>query len=161
DLFDSFGGHEMAAGLTIPEENIPEFRRRLEAHARETLSTGQLQPRLHLAGALKASEVGEALFRELELLAPFGRENPEPVFLLDDVRFTRRPKVFGNNHFKLFLRTGTGECEAVAFNLADRGVPAEGGQLAGVLEWSDYSGCVQIRLLDWTQPGESHRAAVA
>ncbi|MEM1060640.1 MAG: single-stranded-DNA-specific exonuclease RecJ, partial [Verrucomicrobiota bacterium] len=47
DLFDSFGGHEMAAGLTIPEENIPEFRRRLEAHARETLSTGQLQPRLH------------------------------------------------------------------------------------------------------------------
>jgi len=161
DLFETFGGHEMAAGITIPEENIPEFRKRLETHAREALSAKQLQPRLELAGALRGEEIGESLFRELEMLAPFGRENPEPVFLLEDVRFARRPRPFGNNHFKLFLKTGTGECEAVAFNLADRGLPEEGSQLAGVLEWSDYSGCVQVRLLDWTKPDAGSGAAVA
>lgn len=159
DLFDTFGGHEMAAGLTIAEEKIPEFRRRLEEHARGELAAKQLQPRLELAGSLATSDINENLFRELELLAPFGRENPEPVFLLDDVRFSRPPRPFGNNHFKLFLKTGAGQTEAVAFNMADRGLPQEGGQLAGVLEWSDYSGCVQVRLLDWTAPGEAASGA--
>lgn len=161
DLLATFGGHEMAAGLTIAEEHIPELRRRLEEHARRELAARQLQPRLELAGALPAADVSEALFRELELLAPFGRENPEPVFQLSDVRFARPPRTFGNNHFKLFLKTGAGETEAVAFNLADKGLPAEDSQLAGVLEWSDYSGCVQIRLLDWSAPTTAAAAAVA
>jgi single-stranded-DNA-specific exonuclease len=102
---------------------------------------------------LDASEVSEALYRELEQVAPFGRKNPEPVFLLRAARFARPARTFGTNHFKLFLQGADGECEAVAFGMADRPLPRDGCTLAGVLDWSDYTGGIQVRILDWCEPG--------
>lgn len=148
----AFGGHEMAAGLTISEDNVDSFRKSFNSFARSVLQADQLQPCLQLSGHIDLTDLNEELYHLIGQLAPFGRENPEPAFLFNGMRSRRAPKVFGRNHFKLALNAAGSECEAVAFNLAQHTPPCEGSQLAGVLDWDDYHNRMQIRLLDWSSP---------
>jgi len=144
-----FGGHDMAAGLNIRTEKIAAFR---EAFSREIRSQGPdevFQSKLTLDGSLALPEVGEALFRRMEDLAPFGRNNPEPVFLFEKITCTRPPQLFGKNHVKLFLRGAEGEMEAVGFGLGQHDWSKPPAQLAGTLDWDDYRNRVQIRISDW------------
>jgi single-stranded-DNA-specific exonuclease len=148
----SFGGHEMAAGLHIAQPSIDSFRDAFNKHVRSVLKQEDLQPSLTLAGEIPLASLDESLFHELQQLAPFGRENPEPIFLFRRARFRRPPRLFGKNHFKIFLETAGGECEAVAFGLANHNLPGDSFDLAGVLDWDDYNNRLQIRLLDWRAP---------
>jgi single-stranded-DNA-specific exonuclease len=144
-----YGGHAMAAGLTLRSEQLPAFRKAFNQFAAERLSPKDLCPQVNISGVVPCGCLTEKLYREIEMLAPFGRDNPEPVFAFSDVEFRRPPQCFGNRHFKLFLRTGEGETEGVAFGLADHPLPAEGFALAGSLDWSDYSDRLQLRVMDW------------
>lgn len=78
ELFTRFGGHAMAAGLSLPEKNIPSLRQRLNAAC--TLTEQEMIPVLRLEGALSFAEIDLALAKELEALAPFGKGNPAPLF---------------------------------------------------------------------------------
>ncbi|PAW76341.1 MAG: single-stranded-DNA-specific exonuclease RecJ [Verrucomicrobia bacterium Tous-C9LFEB] len=144
-----YGGHEMAAGLTIAEDKVEAFRGAFSQYARTVLREEHLQPTLELSGAIELSELNTTLFHQIQQLAPFGRENPEPIFVFNGTKCRRAAKNFGRNHFKLALDIGGGECEAVAFGLAQHTPPGSGHPLAGVLDWDDYHHRVQIRLLDW------------
>lgn len=146
-----FGGHEMAAGLTINEDKVESFRASFNRYASSVLQAEHLQPRLRLSGAIDLAQLNADLFHQIELLAPFGRENPEPIFIFEGTRLKRPARTFGKNHFKIALETAGMECEAVAFGLAQHTPPGNGAQLAGVLDWDDYHNRVQIRLLDWAQ----------
>ncbi len=64
-------------------------------------------------------EVNDQLFRKFEELAPFGRMNPEPVFLFESITYTRPVQHFGRNHVKLFVRGEEREIEAVGFGLGE------------------------------------------
>ena len=77
-LFTKFGGHPMAAGLTLPEENIDEFREQMNAHCPFTVE--QLQPKVHIDVPMPVDYVTNALVEEFCVLAPFGKDNPKPVF---------------------------------------------------------------------------------
>lgn len=77
-LFTKFGGHPMAAGLTLPEENIDEFREQMNAHCPFTVE--QLQPKVHIDVPMPVDYVTNALVEEFCVLAPFGKGNPKPVF---------------------------------------------------------------------------------
>ncbi len=94
-------------------------------------------------------EVSDRLFRQMEELAPFGRMNPEPVFLFEAVAYTRPAQLFGKNHVKLFVRGEKGEIEAVGFGLGQHDWSKPPARLAGVLDWDDYRNRVQIRIADW------------
>ena len=107
------------------------------------------QPTLPISGALSLSHVSEKFFRRLEELAPFGRHNPEPVFLFDGVSYTRPAQLFGKGHVKLFVRGQQGEMEAVGFGLAEHDWTKAPNRLAGLLDWDDYRGRVQLRITDW------------
>lgn len=144
-----YGGHEMAAGLTIAEDKVDAFRSAFTSYARSVLLEEHLQPRLELSGAIDLSELNDELFQQIQQLAPFGRENPEPIFAFRGTRCRRAARTFGRNHFKLSLDASGTECEAVAFGLAQHAPPGNGSSLAGVLDWDDYHHRVQIRLLDW------------
>ena len=77
-LFTKFGGHPMAAGLTLPEENIDEFREQMNAHC--PLTVEQLQPKVHIDVPMPVDYVTNTLVEEFCVLAPFGKDNPKPVF---------------------------------------------------------------------------------
>ncbi|MEZ0296758.1 MAG: single-stranded-DNA-specific exonuclease RecJ [Candidatus Methylacidiphilales bacterium] len=146
-----FGGHDMAAGLTIRQENLDAFRQALLTHARERLNDDLLRPTLQINGIVPAADISEALFRDIHRLAPFGRDNPEPVFLFEGARHKRAPRIFGRNHIKFFLRTTTGECEAIGWSMAQHPVPHDNFTIAGCLDWDEERRRVTLRIIDWRE----------
>lgn len=94
DLFEKFGGHKMAAGLSLAKENIGELRRRLNENC--PLTEEDFTPKVHIDIALPMSYVSEGFIQELELLAPYGTGNPKPVFAQKNV-LLRSGRIFGKN----------------------------------------------------------------
>jgi single-stranded-DNA-specific exonuclease len=144
-----FGGHDMAAGLNIRTENIVAFREAFTRHIRAQAGDDVFQSTLALSGSISLPEVGEHLFRKMEELAPFGRNNPEPIFLFEAIAYTRPAQLFGKNHVKLFVRGEKGEIEAVGFGLGQHDWSKAPARLAGTLDWDDYRNRVQLRIADW------------
>ena len=119
DLLIRYGGHAMAAGLSVREENLPELRRRLnEWAAREcpVLHTAPLECDL----PIHLDRVTVDSVRRIDALAPFGAENPTPVFLLQSAVVDGVYPVSEGRHSRLRLRQGNASVYAVWF-----GMPAE------------------------------------
>src|SRR5699024_6517573 len=94
DLLINYGGHDFAAGLTIKEENIPEFKRRFIEAANRKLSTHDVVTKLHLDSEVQFSDLTFDLMESMKLLEPFGNDNPQPV-LYTRARQAWPPKVVG------------------------------------------------------------------
>ena len=101
ELFLKYGGHPMAAGLSIPEERVEEFRRRLNDAC--TLTEEQLTEVIHIDMALPFSHVSERLTEELSLLEPFGKGNTKPVFAARNVRVLES-RILGKNQNVLRMK---------------------------------------------------------
>ncbi len=116
DLLLGFGGHKYAAGFTIAEERILQFRERLGAIVRETVGVQGFMRTLHIDGAVSLGDLTVDLLREIEKLAPFGQGNPEPRLGARGLEVVS-PRIVGSNHLKFRLkgRCGT-ELGAIAFN---------------------------------------------
>lgn len=153
DHLELFGGHDMAAGLNIRTEKVAAFREVFNRHVRAQAADEVFQSKLAMSGSISLPEVGESLFRRIEELAPFGRSNPEPVFLFESITYTRPAQLFGKNHVKLFVRGEEGEIEAVGFGLGEHNWSKAPMQLAGTLDWDDYRNRVQLRIVDWRSSG--------
>lgn len=82
DILDTFGGHSMAAGLTIKRENYEEFAKRVNAFAIERVNEEVFEPIRYYDADINLDEVDEKFFKELALLEPFGCQNPRPRFRL-------------------------------------------------------------------------------
>jgi len=80
DLFLGYGGHKMAAGLSILPEKLPEFKERFDALVGETLGGAPTEAQCKIDGELGFGEANFELLKELEMLQPFGMGNAEPVF---------------------------------------------------------------------------------
>lgn len=94
DLFDKFGGHKMAAGLSLAKSHIGELRKRLNDNC--TLTEEDFIPKVHIDVALPLSYVSEEFIGELDLLAPFGTGNPKPVFAQKNIML-RSGRILGKN----------------------------------------------------------------
>ncbi|HEX8493095.1 MAG TPA: single-stranded-DNA-specific exonuclease RecJ [Pyrinomonadaceae bacterium] len=103
DLFEKFGGHSHAAGLSIKREHIAELRRRLNEHAAALLSSEDLQPAILIDAELPAEALTLALAEELRALEPYGAGNPRPLFMTRDLRLLSEPRVMKEKHLKLCL----------------------------------------------------------
>lgn len=101
DLFEKFGGHSHAAGLTIRRDRIPELRRRLNEHAAGHLSDADLLPVQHIDAELQPSALSLSIVEELKRLEPFGAGNPRPVFMTREMRLAAEPRVIKERHLKL------------------------------------------------------------
>ena len=99
----TFGGHKMAAGLSLEPDNLALVAERFDAAASRALGGSLPQPSLRLDGELSFGEVTATLIRELGLLEPYGCGNPEPVFASHPVTVQSR-RTFGENHVALTLR---------------------------------------------------------
>lgn len=103
DLFEKFGGHSHAAGITIKPERIGEFRRRLNEHAASCLTEEDLEHSVTIDMELPADQVTFQLAKELQALEPFGAGNTRPVFVTRNLRTLSEPVVLKEKHLKLRL----------------------------------------------------------
>lgn len=119
DLLINFGGHDFAAGLTIREENIEAFKKRFLAAANKALKEQDILSKLYLDASISFDELTFDFMESLNLLEPFGNENPPPILYSDTIQ-TWPPKVVGKYHLKLFLEQKERHLEGMAFGLVDR-----------------------------------------
>jgi single-stranded-DNA-specific exonuclease len=149
DLLERYGGHHMAAGLTIRRGRLDEFRERFGDVARQTLSPDDLGPEQRVDLEVTLPEVTRELERLCRYLEPCGQGNPSPVFGVRGVRFVSR-SIVGNGHLKGALDDGRGRLWAIGFQWADR-VPWLGDGLVDAAfriecdEWNGLSS-LQARL---------------
>ena len=128
DLLPKFGGHPMAAGLSIEERNIEEFRRRLNEDA--DLTERDFIPKIWIDVPMPLEYVSEGLVEELRYLEPFGQGNEKPQFAQKDLTI-RRARVLGKNRnlVKLSLVTESGfSMEGLLFGDGDDFLQKQAGR---------------------------------
>jgi single-stranded-DNA-specific exonuclease len=119
DLLINFGGHDFAAGLTIKEENIERFRERFIHAAENHLKEQDILSKLQIDAQINFGELTFDFMESLNLLEPFGNENPSPI-LYCNARQTWAPKVVGKTHLKLYLEQDDRLLEGIAFGMAEK-----------------------------------------
>lgn len=119
DLLTQFGGHPMAAGLSMKEENVEIFRRRLNENC--TLTEDELMPKIMIDVPMPISYISRTLVEQLKILEPFGKGNTKPLFAQKNVHVAGL-RIFGRNRnvakMKLMDAVGT-QMDAVFFGDAD------------------------------------------
>ena len=137
---DTFGGHEMAAGLAVHEGNFDLFAKAFRNAARELLSDEALQPCLRLDHELAFTEIDVDFLRWHEMLQPFGNGNPQPLFLAREVEPVAPPRVMNEKHLLFRLRQGDRHRRAVYFNGAPDQLPPAPWDVAFRIRADEYGG---------------------
>jgi single-stranded-DNA-specific exonuclease len=140
DLLEKFGGHEMAAGISIAEEKFEAFKEAFKKAARDMLSDEQLRPRLRIDHELTFSEINFDLLRWHELLQPFGNGNPQPLFCSRGVESAAPPRKMKDKHLLLKLRQGNYHQRAVYFDAVSLELPPPPWDVAYRIKAGEYEG---------------------
>lgn len=117
DILLNFGGHDFAAGLTIKEKHIEEFKKRFIGAAEGKLSENDVMTKLHLDAEVQFEDLTFDLMESIKLLEPFGNENPQPI-LYCNAKQAWPPKVISKTHLKLYLEQNDRMLEGIAFGKA-------------------------------------------
>lgn len=135
-----FGGHAMAAGLSVKEENIPALRRAINEFAAKEYPVLETPP-LRLDAAVRLDSLTVADVESLSYLAPCGHENPAPVFFLQDAVVDGVFPVSDGKHTRLRLRQGNGSIFAACFGTAPAQLAYQpGDRVDAALSLSVYEG---------------------
>ncbi len=129
DLIDKFGGHAMAAGLSLAKEKFGAFSKAFDAVVRSRLTPEQLEPVVYSDGELDNAEFDLEIAELLRQCGPWGQSFPEPVF---DGRFeVLQQRVLKNCHLKYLLapENSTRQLEAIVFNIEPQEWPGQGEPL--------------------------------
>lgn len=155
ELMTAFGGHPMAAGLTLPVENLSELEMKLEEEAnllkeedfRQAL---QIEERIHLA------DVSVSFITQLEKLAPFGMDNPKPIFLLEGMQLKGTKRIGADKtHLKTMLGSKESDVtlDAIGFGVGDlveKIAPSAEVDVVGELSINEWNNIKkpQLRMMD-------------
>jgi single-stranded-DNA-specific exonuclease len=149
ELLERYGGHHMAAGLTIRRERLDAFRARFAEVARRTLAPEDLGPEQRVDVEIALRDATPDLERLARYLEPCGAGNPAPVLGVRGVRLTRRA-VVGSGHLKGVLEDADARVDAIAFQWADRAAGLGDGPVDAAfrLETNEWQGIstLQARL---------------
>jgi single-stranded-DNA-specific exonuclease len=149
-LLERFGGHEMAAGLSIKAEKIPALRKALNEIAARTLGDEDLTPRVMIDAETRLAELDGEFFEQLKKLDPCGMDNPAPLFMVRGVRLRGAPRVVGKDHLKFFVTDGETTAEAIWWGAGARELPSGEFDVAFAPELNKYRGAetIQLRVKD-------------
>ena len=114
---NSFGGHKMAAGITIETEKIDQFAADFEDYAKQNLNENDVAAKLHIDAAGPLEMFRKETVTELQLLGPFGQGNPEPTFATKGVRLASPPRRVGagREHLQLAITDNTAAIRCIGF----------------------------------------------
>ncbi|MDQ3169758.1 MAG: single-stranded-DNA-specific exonuclease RecJ [Acidobacteriota bacterium] len=150
DLFDRFGGHKQAAGLTIPAGNVPEFRRRINDWADNALDPRDLMRRLRIDAALPLRSIDSHVIEALARLGPFGAANPKPVFHAGPVQIVNPLRTIKERHLKMSVRQDGRTFPVMAWRSAERAKMFEEHrgnlELAFSVDKNEFNGDTYIEL---------------
>jgi single-stranded-DNA-specific exonuclease len=121
-LLIAHGGHELAAGFTLPYDNIDQFTEEITALCAECLSINDIEPKLMIDGVIDAKDISMNLAEEIELMAPFGMANERPIIAISKLKL-KDYRTIGkeNNHVKFCLvDTDHNMVQCISFNSAER-----------------------------------------
>ncbi|NLA62601.1 MAG: single-stranded-DNA-specific exonuclease RecJ [Bacteroidales bacterium] len=123
DILENFGGHTYAAGLSMKEENLPEFKRRFEAISFDEIEVGTIRPQLLVDLEIPLSSITNSFVASMLKFATFGPDNSNPVFMTRGVIDDGGSKLVGRGmqHIKMELIDATIDepIQAIAFGFAD------------------------------------------
>src|SRR3990170_4877724 len=142
-LVERFGGHELAAGISIKEERIDEFRKKFERAISE--SAGDFVSMIKIDDVVDLGEITDEVVSELELLAPFGIGNPEPVLLAKSLEVISE-RFFKEKHLSLKLKQKDRVFDAVWFNLKETIKVPNRIDMAFTPEFNVWNGKKEVRL---------------
>jgi len=141
---DNFGGHSMAAGLTLQQKNISAFKTAFEETTGQVLKKNLNPPELVIDAPIDFDQMTPDLIDEIEHLQPFGAGNPEPVFYAENIEVLYS-KIVGSTHRRMVLRQSTSKNQdrfnAIHFNVNE--IHTQPDRFAAVvfsLQWNRWNG---------------------
>ncbi|MED3562162.1 single-stranded-DNA-specific exonuclease RecJ [Bacillus xiapuensis] len=143
EILPHFGGHPMAAGMTLSIEDVAELRTRLNSLANEQLSDEDFIPVTYLDHEVRLEDINLSALDELNLLSPFGMDNPKPKVLINEVQVSTMRKIGSNqNHLKILVNENEANLDGVGFGLgtlADHISPSSKISLIGELSINEWN----------------------
>ncbi|BBO66579.1 single-stranded-DNA-specific exonuclease RecJ [Desulfosarcina alkanivorans] len=150
DLLDRFGGHPLAAGLSLKSANTKAFKDRLETIVGRMMTDQDVEPKLSIDARVPLGQVTPALMASLERLGPFGQGNPYPLFMDTGVR-VHACKPVGDRHRRMVLECGTGTGDtlpAIQFNITGGPMPSNRlEKIAYRPQWNYWKGRKRLQLM--------------
>jgi len=146
-LLASGGGHEMAAGVSLREENIAAFR--ASFHASVQRQTGGIPPEpiLHLDAEVQLDELTMEFLDDYDQLQPFGSGNPQPLFMVRSVYPSAAPRLLRERHWRLELMQNGTTRTAMWFNAGSQALPPAPWDLAFHVDRNTFRGHTTVQLL--------------
>ena len=118
-LMQKFGGHDLAAGLSIKPENIDTFRKEINAYAKECLTEDDFMPILYIDSELPPPYINMNTAEKLSILEPYGMGNACPLFYAKNLSISQIRPLSDGKHLKLTLSSEEYNIEAVGFNMGE------------------------------------------
>ncbi|MGD2096299.1 MAG: single-stranded-DNA-specific exonuclease RecJ [Desulfobacterales bacterium] len=150
-LLEDFGGHSMAAGLTVRMENLRAFQRAFEETVSQMAHHDDRKQKLTIDSEICFDDISSKLLDEIENISPFGIQNPEPMFMARNINVLSS-KIVGQNHRKMELSQGdnrsTKSINAICFNASRNLLKAASfARLAFRLRWNRWNDNQRIQLI--------------
>ncbi len=152
DLLTNFGGHQFAAGLSMLETSLPEFKRRFEEYVSTHITEEQQHPTIQVEAEINYAQITDQFFKVLRCLEPFGPGNPRPVFVTKNVinnRYTKRVGKTGE-HLKLDVTDRTAAITGIAFGKGDWALYLQNGNAVNIcyeLDENTFNGVRSIQMI--------------
>ncbi len=158
DMLEKFGGHELAAGLTIKADNIEDFRHRINDYSKDKISDTMI-PTIMLDAAIKVPYINMDTVHDINRLQPFGVDNPTPAFAVRNIKIHKISVMSEGKHLRMTLLKEGKYLDAVGFGMGEYYHYLEEGDYVDVafaLDINDYKGFqnVQLILKDIKKVGE-------
>ena len=149
---NSFGGHKMAAGITIKTGKINGFADDFEAYAKQNLNEDDVTSKLHIDAVVSLNQFQRETVGELQMLGPFGEGNPEPVFATKGLRLASPPKRVGTGgeHLQLIVTDNTATMRCIGFGfgrLEKKLLEREFINVAYQPQFNTYNGNTNVELV--------------
>lgn len=150
DTFIHFGGHAQAAGMSLFETNITSLRMKLNEIASEKLSDEDFKQVITIDSTINIEELNLNIVKEIRRLAPFGMDNPKPIFHIKDIPSEIRQIGSQQNHLKMKLQRGKATLDGIGFGLGDlyyQIAPQSCLEAVGELDINEWNGKKKLQLL--------------
>jgi single-stranded-DNA-specific exonuclease len=155
-LLERFGGHEMAAGLSVKAANIDSLRQELNEFAAKALKDDDRHQRVKIDAVIALDELDAGFFEQLARLEPCGPENPTPVFAVEGMQLRGAPRVVGKNHLRFNVTDGDTTAQAIWWGRGDFELPKGKFDVAFTPELNEFRGVesVQLKVRDVRSPAD-------
>ena len=150
DHLVKFGGHELAAGLSVTRGELPVFREKINEYARRNLSHEAMIPTLEADLALAPSDITLAQAEELRMLEPYGIGNPVPTFVLENCYVFECQPISGGKHTRLVVGDGNSRFTAMCFSRSQSQMDIFVGDRVDLLfnlDINEYNGRRSVQLI--------------